>query len=92
MIPLVRGNVGKPVRLKGTAYDFDRTISAVQFSLDDGAHWTAYPTANTNDYQNVRWVFNFTPPQAGRYRMKVRAVNDRGEASPEAAYVELEID
>ena len=54
-------------------------------------HWTEYPTENTTDYQNLTWAFDFTPPKPGFYRMKIRAVNDRGEASPEAAYVELDL-
>ena len=91
MIPRVCGSAGKPVRLKGTAYDFGHAISAIQFSLDEGAHWTEYPTENTTDYQNLTWAFDFTPPKSGFYRMKIRAVNDRGEASPEAAYVELDV-
>ena len=38
MIPRVCGSAGKPVRLKGTAYDFGHAISAIQFSLGEGAH------------------------------------------------------
>ncbi len=91
MIPRVYGSVGKPIRLKGTAYDFDRSISAVQFSLDEGEHWTEYATENTTDYQNLMWTFDFTPPKPGFYRMEIRAVNNRGEVSPEAASVELDV-
>lgn len=92
MISRIQGSVGKPVRLKGTAYDFDHAIAAIQFSLDEGGHWTEYATENANDYQNLTWEFDFTPPEPGFYKMHIRAVNDRGETSPEAAYVELDID
>ena len=91
MIPRVYGSAGKPVRLEGTAYDFGHAISAIQFSLDEGAHWTEYATDNTTDYQNLTWAFDFTPPRPGFYKMHIRAVNDRGEASSEAAYVELAV-
>ncbi|WP_143412199.1 molybdopterin-binding protein [Arabiibacter massiliensis] len=92
MIPRVYGRSGQPVRLEGCAYDFGHAISAIQFSLDEGKHWTEYATERTTDYQNLTWAFEFTPPQPGFYRMRIRAVNDRGEASPKAAHVELEID
>lgn len=92
MIPRIYGFVGKPIKLEGTAYDFGHSISAIQFSLDEGENWTEYPTEKTNDYQNLTWSFHFTPQQEGFYRMKIRSVNDRGETSPEAAYVELSIE
>lgn len=77
--------------LKGNAYDFGHAISAIEFSLDDGAHWTRYATEGTNDYQNLTWTFAFTPEEPGLYVMLVRSVNDAGQVSPESAYVELEI-
>lgn len=91
MIAPIYTSVGTPVRLKGTAYDFGHAISAVQFSLDDGQHWTAYETAGTNDYQNLTWTFEWTPAAPGSYTLLVRSVNDRGETSPEAAYVHLHV-
>lgn len=91
MISKVFARVGEKVRFKGTAYDFGHSISAIEFSLDDGGHWTRYDTPDTNDYQNVTWTFDYTPEKAGAYVLKVRSVNDRGEASPEAAHAELEV-
>ena len=91
MIPRVHGTVGTPLKLRGNAYDFGHAIAAIQFSLDRGEHWTTYPTADTNDYQNLSWEFDYTPDQAGFFVLYVRSVNDAGEASPEAAHVELEI-
>lgn len=91
MIPRVYGTVGQTVRFKGTAYDFGHCIAAVEFSLDDGAHWTRYETPGTNDYQNVTWTFDYVPEQVGFYVLKVRSVNDEGTASPESAFVELEV-
>lgn len=91
MIPCVCGKTGEPLKLTGSAYDFGHSIAAVQFSLDGGENWTTYPTENTTDYQNVTWSFEFTPEVSGVYMMQVRAVNDRNEASPESAYVEMRI-
>lgn len=91
MIPRVCGRAGESIMLKGNAYDFGHSISAIEFSLDDGAHWTRYATEGTNDYQNLAWTFTFVPDEPGFYTMLVRSVNDRGEVSPESAYVELEI-
>ena len=91
MIPPVQGTAGQVLRLSGTAYDFGHRIAAVQFSLDEGEHWTTRPTEGTNDYHNVMWTLDFTPPRAGAYRMHVRSVNERGEVSPQPALVELDI-
>lgn len=91
MIPRTYGQVGKPVRFKGTAYDFGHAISAIEFSLDDGEHWTRYETPGTNDYQNLTWTFDYVPEKAGFYVLRIRSVNDAGEASPEAAFAELEV-
>ncbi|WP_283169675.1 molybdopterin-binding protein [Curtanaerobium respiraculi] len=91
MIPAIVGHVGTPIKLKGNAYDFGHAISAIQFSLDEGANWTTYLTEGTNDYQNVTWTFAFTPKQLGHYVLRVRSVNDRGECSPESAYVQIDV-
>lgn len=91
MIPRVYGTAGKPLQLKGTAYDFGYAVAAIQFSLDQGENWTTYKTEGTNDYQNLSWQFEFTPDKPGFYVLYVRSVNEVGETSPEAAHVELEI-
>ncbi len=91
MIGRIRGRVGKPVRVEGTAYDFGHSINAIEFSLDEGAHWSRYATEGTNDFQNLAWSFEFTPERSGMYCMLVRSVNDSGQASPESARIELEI-
>ena len=91
MIPTVQGTAGQVLHLKGTAYDFGHRIAVIQFSLDEGEHWTTYAAEGTNDYQNLMWTFDFTPPRAGAYRMHVRSVNERGAVSPQPALVELDI-
>ena len=89
MIAPIYTSVGKTVQLKGTAYDFGHAISAIEFSLDEGKNWTRYDTPDTNDYQNLTWRFDWTPETAGTYRLLVRSVNDRGDHSPESAYVQI---
>lgn len=92
MIGRVYGRVGEPVQFKGTAYDFGHSISAIEFSLDDGEHWTRYETPDTNDYRNLTWTFEYTPEKAGFYVLRVRSVNDAGEYSPESAFAELQVE
>ncbi|MCI8424891.1 MAG: molybdopterin-binding protein [Adlercreutzia sp.] len=92
MIPRTEGHVGKPVRFQGTAYDFGHSIAAIQFSLDDGEHWTTYETPGTNDYQNLTWIFDYTPEQPGDYVLRIRSMNDAGDVSPESAFAELHVE
>lgn len=92
MIYRAEGTVGIPVRFKGSAYDFGHAIRAVQFSLDDGEHWTTYETPGTNDCQNLSWTFDYTPELPGDYVLRVRSMNDAGEVSPEAAFAELHVE
>ncbi len=92
VIPTTYGHVGVPLEFTGNAYDFGHRIAAVEFSLDDGEHWTRYETAGTNDYQNVTWTFTWTPEQAGSYELRVRSVNDEGRHSPEAAAAQIRVD
>lgn len=73
--------VGCPIEFSGYVDDFDRTICAMEFSLDDGASWTAYPTAAVDKSRGVNWRFVYTPEHAGRYLLKVRPVTEDGEPS-----------
>ncbi|VEH02527.1 Mo-co oxidoreductase dimerisation domain [Slackia heliotrinireducens] len=82
--------VGQPLRLQGYASDYDRTIVAVEFSMDDGEHWTRYPVEGATSERWVRWELEFTPEEAGSYFVQVRSVNDRGEASPTPAVLQFE--
>ena len=73
--------VGEPLVLSGHADDFEHAVAAVQFSLDDGAHWTTYPTAGVAAERGVSWRFSYTPQRAGTYLMRARAVDGEGNAS-----------
>lgn len=91
MIGTVFGEVGKTVSIKGIAGDYGRAICAIEFSLDDGEHWTRYEIEEREPGLNTYWTFVYTPERAGTYRMLVRSVNNRGEASPEPSVVPLSI-
>ena len=79
------GRVGEPMEFTGWAHDFDKRIIAVEFSLDNGAHWTRYDLEGTTAERWVSWTFAYTPEAPGAYQMKVRSVNEDGDASPIAA-------
>ena len=70
--------VGEPIEFVGYADDFEHAVAGVQFSLDDGASWTTYPTEGVREDRGVRWTFAYTPQVAGRYLLKARAVDGRG--------------
>lgn len=85
------GRVGVPMEFTGWAHDFDKRIVAVEFSLDDGEHWTRYDLQGTTSDRWVSWTFAWTPAAPGAYQMKVRSVNEDGEASPVAAVHAFEV-
>ena len=72
---------GCPIGFSGWADDFECNITAIQFSLDGGEHWTEYATPGVSAERGVRWQFAFTPPHAGRYLLNVRARNGSGSVS-----------
>ena len=89
MIPTVYARVGEPVTFRGSAFDFGNAITEIQFSLDGGAHWTAYATAGAMDHLNVLWEFGYTPASPGHYILLVRSKNAEGKVSPEADFAEM---
>lgn len=74
--------IGETVHFEGYASDYDRAIVAVEFSLDGGANWTRYDTTGATSERWVKWAFDYAPERPGCYLLKVRSVNDRGQASP----------
>ncbi len=85
------GRVGEPMEFTGWAHDFDKRIIAVEFSLDNGEHWTRYDLGDTTADRWVSWTFAYTPEAPGAYQMKVRSVNEDGDASPIAAVHTFEV-
>ncbi len=82
---------GQPIEFTGYVDDFDRAICAMEFSLDDGASWTAYPTAAVDKSRGVNWRFVYTPEHPGRYLLKVRPVTEDGEPSDLVAGFAFEV-
>lgn len=76
------GHVGEPLSFEGYASDFDKSIIAVEYSLDEGEHWTRHATEGAVPEKWVYWHFEWTPQAEGPYRMLVRAVNEDGICSP----------
>ena len=70
-----------PSRSAVTSTISTRGVSAIQFSLDDGATWTSYDTDGAVIDKGVNWHFDYTPTRPGRYVLKARAVDKRGVAS-----------
>ncbi len=89
MIAPMQVAVGKPVTFSGYAEDYGRQIVAVEFSLDDGAHWTPYDVSASASELWVHWTFSYTPEEPGFYRLLVRSVNEAGAASPLADVAEF---
>lgn len=85
------GIVGVPLSFEGYAADYDRAICAVQFSLDQGLHWTSYPIDNASPDKWVYWHFDYTPTAPGSYQLKVRSVNEDGKISPVSAVHVFEV-
>ena len=63
----------------------------MEFSLDNGVHWTRYDLEGTTAERWVSWTFAYTPEAPGAYQMKVRSVNEDGDASPIAAVHTFEV-
>lgn len=91
----VRGSyvyrVGEAVRFEGYADDFDRDITAIEFSLDEGAHWTRYETKGARAGRWVWWTFDWEARCPGVYALWVRSVNEGGSVSPVAAVHTFEV-
>lgn len=72
---------GTPIEFAGYVDDFDRAICAMEFSLDDGASWTAYPTAAVDKSRGVNWRFVYTPEIPWALPAEGAAVTEDGEPS-----------
>ena len=89
MLGTVFGKVGEPLTFSGYADDFDKVISAIEFSLDGGSTWTGHDTGGATTDKLLTWQFSYTPQKPGLYRLRVRAVNEDGDRSPLADVVEF---
>lgn len=91
MIGTVYGEAGKPVCIQGIVGDYGKAICAVEFSLDDGTHWSRYEIDKCVSGLNVNFSFDYTPREPGCYHMLIRSVNDKGIVSPEPSFVNMVI-
>lgn len=85
------GQVGKPILFEGYANDYDRIITAIQLSLDQGKNWTTYPIKKAEADKWVYWHFEHIPQMPGNYQLKVRSMNEEGTISPIAAIHSFEV-
>jgi DMSO/TMAO reductase YedYZ molybdopterin-dependent catalytic subunit len=77
-------DVGAPRPVRGIAFGGDTGVSKVLFSADGGTSWTpARLGRDVGKYSFRRWEARFVPRHAGQYVLKVKAINDRGEAQPD---------
>jgi len=72
---------GRPVTLKGIAFDGGYGVREVQVSDDGGATWRrAQLGPDLGRYSFREWSAVWTPPGAGDYTLMVRALNAIGES------------
>ncbi len=73
---------GQSVAIAGVAWDQHVGVSRVEVQVDDG-EWQAArlaPVPSTDTWR--QWVLPWTPPKAGSYTVRVRAVDAAGTVQP----------
>ena len=77
---------GRETVVRGIAFDGGYGITEVAFSADGGATWHAAKLGkDLGRYSFREWSAAFTPPRAGNYDLKVRAINRIGQSQPMTA-------
>jgi hypothetical protein len=79
--------VERPLKIAGWADDYDRSIVAVEFSMDNGATWTRFETPEATSGRVTYWEIDITPHETGAHVVLVRSINEDGKASPVPARV-----
>jgi len=78
-----RVTIGKPLTVRGIAFDGGYGITNVGFSADGGATWQpAKLGSDLGRYSFREWTASFAPRHAGPYELKVRATNRIGQTQP----------
>ena len=74
---------GRPVKVKGVAFDGGDGIRKVEFSSDGGATWQKADLGHDlGKYSFREWTCSFVPQADGDYTLKVRATSNSGETQP----------
>ncbi len=79
--------VGDQIEFEGYADDFDKAITAIEYSMDGGETWTAYETSNASADRWVYWHFAYVTEATGTFKLDVRARAEDGTVSPLASSV-----
>ncbi len=83
--PDARVPLGRPLALEGIAFDDGQGIKQVQVSTDGGAGWfDARLDRDLGRFAFRRWRAEWTPSARGLQTLRVRAVNNAGDATPES--------
>jgi DMSO/TMAO reductase YedYZ molybdopterin-dependent catalytic subunit len=81
--PQTNTESGRSVEVRGHAWSGDRTIEAVDVSMDFGTTWQkAELDAPVNDGAWQNWRINLEFPQAGYYEVWARATDSDGDMQP----------
>jgi DMSO/TMAO reductase YedYZ molybdopterin-dependent catalytic subunit len=81
-----RVSVGRPVILKGIAFDGGYGIADVEISTDEGNSWRrAVLGRDLGAYSFREWSATWTSAKRGDFSLNVRAVNRVGESQPSEA-------
>ena len=71
----------KPYTFEGYASAWDDTITALEFSFDQGETWTRYETTGADKTRWVYWHLTWQPPQAGSYVLMARSYASDGSVT-----------
>ena len=75
--------LGKQQVLAGRSWSGSGSIKRVDVSVDNGVTWTQAPLHGANISKAwARWNFTWTPPAAGNYTLRARAVDSTGQVQP----------
>jgi DMSO/TMAO reductase YedYZ molybdopterin-dependent catalytic subunit len=75
---------GFPLRLRGIAFSGYGGIKKVEVSTDSGANWNEVRLGqDAGEYSFRTWSHEWTPKNAGRYQLAVRATDAKGNIQPD---------
>ena len=76
---------GKPIEIKGIAWDAGYGIARVEISADNGKSWQdATLGKDLGRFSFRQWSHRFAPPKAGTYTILARASNRIGQTQAES--------